>query len=1592
MSFQPLDPQVVIDPFVVASFTGSDNRTGLYLDADSVNSSFLIQTNNTNAVYIDKFHNVGINTVAPASQLDVNSADGACIQLTYNNSSNKANINVASDGKMSLIASGSEVNVDAASDFNIKSHNGTSTGLKLNNTLVRSTADQLNYVNVTTGAATASKALVLDSNKDISGLRNFSAVNITGELQTAAQPKISSVDVLDVTTHNGSTIGLKLGGTLVTATAAKLNYVDTTPGTASATKALIVDSNLDITGINSLSAASLTGELQTAAQPKITSIGTLSGLTLDGSLLGLTDLSINTTTSGRTVVINSDVGNCLQLCYDTTSGSPTNYIDFLVSGAGDLSLSPSGGNVDITTHNGSTLGLKLGGTLVTATAAQINYLQGTTLGSAASGKALIFDSSRNIDNINNLTATNLTGTLQTAAQPNINSVNVLNIANHNGSTIGLKLNNVLVSATATELNYVDTTAGAAEASKALILDASKDISGINSLGAASLTGELQTASQPKITSVAVLDITGHDGTTQGLKLGGTLITATGAQINGIFSGGSGGGTFGDLTVSNDLTLSGHDGSTSGLILGSTLVTATGAQLNYNTVTPGTAAASKALVLDASLDIAGINSLSAAELTGELQTAAQPKITSVGTLTSITTSGSLTMGTTTISEAEIGVLDTVTPGTATASKALVLDSSLDIAGINSLSATELTGELQTAAQPKITSTGTLTSITTSGDLTLGATTISEADIGVLDGVTPGTATASKALVLDANKDIATINSLTATSITGTLQTVAQPNITSTGTLTSLAVSSGTTTNTFTSAFTSNGNNTIVLHNTVNGFAGGINFTALNGSGNSKNVFTIAPSYFTTTNNSEAAQCSFSTIFNGSIYTPLKILGTGGVQIARTNSGQILTLGTSAGTAGSYGEIVMNGPSWGLLTIRGTFIDSANSKVGFYGTLDGGSNLMFEVTPSASGGIITGLKNLTVSDTITAISLNTTFLNTTRSIRQNNSSGSMQIWTSGVSATQNAFNPFSSALVTAGNPTLGVITSNLGTNYIIEGFVNPTFTETYTITATYTRCFFKVWLDGVLQLNNTSIDSADPNTLLFTTPCVSNVKRCIYIQVIPTNSTSLSGVCTLSWSSASRTSQTIPIGLSTGVNENIRTQAMASPNIFTVYSLTGASATPLKGEMVIDTSGNLAITSSGLTTSIGATNSFNVAGHNGTTLGLKLAGTLVTASAAELNYNTVTPGTATASKTLVLDSSLDIAGINSLSATELTGELQTAAQPKITSVGTLTSLIVENDLECGGNLIIGGTIIAETEIVHLDGAAPGEAAALKAIITDADNSIAGINSLTATSLTGELQTAAQPKITSTGTLTSITTSGSLTMGTTTISEAEIGVLDTVTPGTATASKALVLDANKDIATINSLTAISITGTLQTAAQPSITSVGTLTSITMSGDLTIGTTVISESEIAKIDGVTPGTTSASKALIVDSNKDIVGINNLSAAELSGTIQTAAQPNIASVNALDITTHDGATVGLKLGGVLLTATAADLNSFSAGTGSSTFADANVTSDLTLSGHNGSTNGLILGSTLVVATGAQLNYNTVTPGTADASKALVLDLLLLIV
>jgi hypothetical protein len=351
----PLDPNTPIDPFTTPSLTGLDAQTGIFLDADQTNSSVLIKTADTPAMYIDKFQNMGINTTAPSAQLDVNSASSSHIQLTYNGSAtSKAQIGVSSDGKLLLTPGGSEVSIDSTSSLNIKGHNGSNAGLMLGNSLVLATADQLNFSVVTPGTASNNKALVTNSSGSIAGINSLSASQLTGTIQTADQPNITSVNTLDVANHNGIT-GLALGGTTVTATAQELNYVDTTPGMATASKALVLNGDRDILNIHHLSADQLTGTLQTAAQPNVTSLGTLTNLNFDGPLTGLTDLSVNTTETGRTLVLNHETGNTLRMFYDAET-SANNYADLLIDSMGNMMVTTTGGNVDITTHDGVSQG------------------------------------------------------------------------------------------------------------------------------------------------------------------------------------------------------------------------------------------------------------------------------------------------------------------------------------------------------------------------------------------------------------------------------------------------------------------------------------------------------------------------------------------------------------------------------------------------------------------------------------------------------------------------------------------------------------------------------------------------------------------------------------------------------------------------------------------------------------------------------------------------------------------------------------------------------------------------------------------------------------------------------------------------------------------------------------------------------------------------------------------------------------------------------------------------------------------------------------------------------------------------------------
>jgi len=284
--------------------------------------------------------------------------------------------------------------------------------------------------------------------------------------------------------------------------------------------------------------------------------------------------------------------------------------------------------------------------------------------------------------------------------------------------------------------------------------------------------------------------------------------------------------------------------------------------------------------------------------------------------------------------------------------------------------------------------------------------------------------------------------------------------------------------------------------------------------------------------------------------------------------------------------------------------------------------------------------------------------------------------------------------------------------------------------------------------------------------------------------------------------------------------------------------------------------------------------------------------------------------------NISGLNYVTANYFTGTLTTAAQPNVTSLGTLASLIVTGNIT-SGNASLG-------------------------------------NLASATYLGGTLTTGAQPNITSVGSLGSLTVTGLITNTGTGIKTSNIqdssGTITIVT-GYGSVSGAVGIYGNITAGTsgtgffvgngsyLSGLTGGNVSGqvgnalvagTVYTNAQPNITSVGTLASLTVTGNITSGNAIIGSGSGGSISGANlvsanyftgtlttgaqPNITSVGTLIntTLGASNSITGGNLVSATYLTGTLTTGAQPNITSVGSLS-----GLTVSNATGVVNFTTTA---------------------------------------------------------------------------
>ena len=389
------------------------------------------------------------------------------------------------------------------------------------------------------------------------------------------------------------------------------------------------------------------------------------------------------------------------------------------------------------------------------------------------------------NNLSNIQAANITGTVANAnyaayagnitiaAQPNITSVGTLaslsvtgNITSGNANLGNLVTANyfsgdgsLLTGLSATSSNYANYAGNVVNSSQPNITSVGT-LSGLTVSGSATITGNLVVAGNTLYVNSTVTKVSDPI-----IELGGG---ANGAAL-------SANDSFDRGTLLHYYTTTPIDAFMGWQTANSEFVFASNANVTNNAVTintlgnirVGNANLGNAVVANYFIGSgANLTSINGSNVTGQVANAlvagtvytnAQPNITAVGILSSLTT-GTHTV----LVNANIAMSG----------------SSSQIAGGNLVSASYLTGTLTTGVQPNITSIGTLSSLTITGNITSGNANLGNA---VTANYFIGSG-ANLSAIAGANVTGQVANALVA----GTVYTNAQPNITSVGTLTSLSV--------------------------------------------------------------------------------------------------------------------------------------------------------------------------------------------------------------------------------------------------------------------------------------------------------------------------------------------------------------------------------------------------------------------------------------------------------------------------------------------------------------------------------------------------------------------------------------------------------------------------------------------------------------------------------------------------------------------------------------------------------------------------------------------------------------------------------------
>ena len=663
-------------------------------------------------------------------------------------------INSSADGQLDLVAD-TEIQI-AATTIDINGNVNVSGTLTIGNAGISEaeleildgatvTTDELNILDGVT--ATASEINTLDgitsTVAELNILDGVTATTAELNILDGVTSTFAELNILDGVTATTAELNILDG---VTATAAELNILDGVTSTATELnlldgKAFLDEDNMasnSATGIASQQSIKAYVDSQVTAQDLDLTDGTTSiAIDLDSealSVLGGTGVTSTASGNGVTLAIDSTVATLTgsQTLTNKSLTSPT------LTGTAVVASLDISGDVDV---DGTleTDALSINGTAITSTAAELNILDGKAFldeDNLASDSATGIASQQSIKAyVDGLTTTSITATGALNSGSITSGFGNIDNGSSTITTTGAITGGSFVIGSAdineNDLESIDgITAGTVAASKAVVVDANKDATGFRNI---TLTGELDAGS---------LDVSGNvdvDGTleTDALSINGTAVTSTATELN-ILDG----------------------------------VTSTTAELNILDGVTSTAAELNILDGKAFLDEDNFASNSATGIAS--QQSIKAYVDGI-TATNITSTGALNSGSIT---SGFGNIDT---GSSTiTTTGLISGGSLDIDNVlingTTIGHTDDT-DLITLADGVVTVAGEV-SMTT---LDIGGTNVTStaAELNALDGITAvvgelnaldlgstaiGTAIASKAVVIDANKDYTGIRNF---SITGNL---------------------------------------------------------------------------------------------------------------------------------------------------------------------------------------------------------------------------------------------------------------------------------------------------------------------------------------------------------------------------------------------------------------------------------------------------------------------------------------------------------------------------------------------------------------------------------------------------------------------------------------------------------------------------------------------------------------------------------------------------------------------------------------------------------------------------------------------------------